>query len=149
MLMAVGAWTLCAKRWARSVAKTRLDICEDALRMLRVLAVGENMAADDYAVAKAALEAEFDLWKSVQGFTWTFDLDTVPNQYARPMAEALAALIAAEFPLPGQTVPNYSRAVGRMRAIAFPDDRADSRDLDGDGTVSTAEANVAKRAAYY
>lgn len=125
---------------------TTLEICTRALRLIQVLAADEAAEASDYDIARDALQAEFALLKQNQGFAWTWTLDTAPDALLLPLAEVTASLIAPIYGVPG---PSYARAVGRLRAYSFPDDRADRRDLDEDGAVSTAEIEADKKARYF
>lgn len=128
------------------MTKTALDIVTHGLRLIGVTAWGQASAAEDHAFGKDILDAEFERLKTEQGFPWTFTTDTVPDELFVPMAQLVASEVA---PSLGKQGPNRARAVSAMWAYAFPDDRADWRDYDGDGTVSDAEAAAAQRSLYF
>lgn len=128
------------------MTKTSQDVCTHALRLLSVVAVGEEPSAKDFAFCKEVFEAEFDRVNTVHGFGWTFDAETVPDDLLHAMGMLVASKVDSTYMVQG---PPESRAIGMLREYSFPDDRADSRDLDEDGTVTDAEKDAAKRAAYY
>lgn len=129
------------------MTKTSTDVISEALRRIRVLGVGDTAAGDDATTAKDALDALFAELNAVphsMGFTWT--VETVPDALYRPLAWLLAVDLADTYQ---EAAEPRSRALLRLRAYAFPDDREDRRDLDDDGTVTAAEIEASARAAYY
>lgn len=128
------------------MAKTKHNIVTRALRMIEVVGVGEVPDADDYAHAVEMLETEYARANREQSLALSIDLDATPDELFEPLAMLVASKVAMVYRKQG---PRYSSAIAAMRAYALPDDRTDSRDLDDDGTVSTAEAAAGERAAYY
>ncbi len=125
--------------------KNREQIVELALRELRLLSVDENADSDQivYVGDKADL-AYAEFLAGHLAVTWT--LDEVPDSVAGPFSMLVASDVAAHYNVPS---PSRSRALGRIMTVLRPDDREDSRDLDGDGTISDDEADAAARAAFY
>ena len=128
------------------MTKTTLDVVKMACRRIKILSVDEVPSADQYEFASEVLASLFAEVKEVHGMPFTWTTDTTPDAAFLPLSYLLAVEIAPHYGMP--TEPR-SRAMGRLRAYAFPDDRTDSRDLDDDGTVSTEEAAAAERALYY
>lgn len=128
------------------MAKTSQDICTHALRMIGVCGVGDDPTADDKAIALDAMQGGLDELQDQHGITVTWTVETVPDALFLPFATFVAAEVAPVFKFKG---PNRATAIGRMRASLLPDDREDSRDLDDSGTVSAAEVEAGKRAAYF
>lgn len=129
------------------MTKTSLDVTSEALRRLGVLSNDEEPGADDYALAKRHLDAalsEFATDPYNFGFAWT--AETVPDAVFRPLAWLVAADIASHY---GLAAEPRSRPLSRIRAFAFPDDRAIRADLDDSGTVSDDEADADLRAQFY
>jgi len=129
------------------MTKTSTDVVSEALRRIRVLGVGDTPAGDDATTGKDALDAlfaELNAEPHAMGFTWT--VETVPDAIFRPLAWLLAVDLAQTYQ--EQAEPR-SRAMMRLRAYAFPDDRDDRRDLDDDGTVTTAEIAASERGAFF
>lgn len=125
---------------------TKRDVINTALRRVQVLAGDEPADADMYAYAGDLLDGIFAEVNSTQGMAFTWTLDDTPTAARLPLAYLLAVDVGPHY---GRPVENRSVAMARLRAYAFPDDRTDSRDLDEDGTVTTAEIEAGKQAAYY
>jgi hypothetical protein len=77
-------------------------------------------------------------------FTWV--LDDTPSAVSLPLAYVLAVEIAPHYERQSET---RGRALARLNAYAFPDDRIDSRDLDEDGVITDAESVDGKRAEFF
>ncbi len=125
---------------------TRIEVIHAALRRLGVLSADEAATADMERYCGDALDALFAELPFSEGFTITWTLDTVPSSHFLPLAFLLAVEVGPHYMVPTE---RRSRAMGRLRAVHFSDDRADSRDLDKDGTVTEAEEEAAKRAGFY
>lgn len=128
------------------MTKTRLEVVQQAHRRLGVLSVDEEPTDDQFVYASDTLDAVFEECKTVQGMAFTWALDAVPDAAFLALSNLLAVEIAPHYEVAAE--PRH-RAMGRLRAYAFPDDRPDERDSDEDGIVSEAEENAGKRAAYY
>lgn len=128
------------------MSKSKREIVALALRHVGVLASDEQPSADQYDYAGDVLDAVFAEENAVQGWGFTWDTDTVPDGAAMGLSQLLAAEIAPHYMVPG---PPRSRGIARLRAFAFPDDRADPADLDDDGTVTDAERTAADYGAYF
>lgn len=128
------------------MTKTRLEVIQMAHRRLGVLSADEEPTDDQSVFAGDVLDALFEEVNTVQdlGLAWT--LDSVPDAAFLPLSYLLAADIAPHYEVAAE--PRH-RAMGRLRAYALPDDRDDSRDLDGDGAISEAEEAAGDRALYY
>jgi len=126
--------------------KTRSDVISAALRRIGVLAADEAAEADAEAYAGEALDALFAEVKQVHAMPFTWTLEETPDAAFLPMAYLLATEIAPHYERPSEP---RSRAMGRLRAYAFPDDRDLRADYDEDGTVSVDEQDAYDRAAYY
>lgn len=125
---------------------TKTDVINTALRRIQVLSADEPADKDMIAYAGSLLDGVFAEVNEVQGMAFTWALDATPAAAHLPLAYLLAVEVAPHY---GRPAEPRSRAMGRLRAYAFPDDRTDSRDLDGDGIVSDAEAEAGKQAAYF
>lgn len=128
------------------MAKTQLDVVAMAHRRLGILATDEVPTADMDDYASDTLEALFEELQVSHGMSFTWTLATVPEAAFLPLSYLLATEIAPHYEVPSES---RAKAMGRLRAYQFPDDREDSRDLDDDGTVTDAEAAAGKRAEYY
>ena len=84
--------------------------------------------------------------KATQGTFTAFDLDSTPQAALLPLSYLLATEIAPHYQVPSEP---RSRAMMRLRAYLFPDDREDRRDADEDGVISDAEEQAGKEAAFY
>lgn len=118
-----------------------------ALRRIGVTAIGESPAGEDMTVAQDALDAFLSEIKETDGATFTWTSANVPDEAALSLSRVVACEIAGMFERPMQE--RYAAAVGRFRKFAFPDDRAEFRDYDEDGTVSTTEKADGLEAQYY
>jgi hypothetical protein len=85
---------------------------------------------------------------TVHGATIAWDVDTVPDGLFLPMAHAVAVEVNVDYPV-RPPFDTRSRALMRLRAALFPDDRAARADLDDDGTVTADEAAADARGAFY
>lgn len=125
--------------------KTKNDIVSLALRTIGVLSSDEEASADDFAYAGDILDAEFARVKVTEGFTWAWDIETVPDALYEPLARYLASfLFSFERPL-----PNRRDAMAAIREHEYLDDRVDRADDDEDGTLSAEEQKVAEKSAFY
>ena len=130
------------------MTKTKTELVVEAHRRIAVLSVDEDPSTDmaTYGAAQAdALFAELLAVPHSMPFTW--DLDTIPDAVYRPLAWLLAVPLAAHYQVPPRDTE--ARAMGRVRAYAFTDDREDRRDIDEDGIITEAEAEAGLRATYY
>lgn len=128
------------------MTKSRLEIIEQAHRELGLLSVDETATADQSGYAGDVLDSLFAELKAVHGMPFTWSLDATPDEAFIPLGLCLAADIQRHYSL---NLVRRSRAVARLRAYAFPDDRSDPADYDGDGTVTDAEQAASDRAAYF
>lgn len=129
------------------MTKTLSEVVAEAHRRINVLSVDEDPSTDmtSYGGAAAAsLLTELNAAPHSMGFTW--DVETVPEAVFRPFAWLLATDLAVHYQVPSEA---RSRAMGRVRAYAFPDDREDRRDIDEDGIITEAEADAGLRAGFY
>lgn len=124
---------------------TRLDLLTRSLRRIGVCGQGEEPDADMEQDAGAIADSLFAEIGADVSLSW--DLDTIPEASFVPLSLLLACDLAGDYSLPAP-MPRGT-AWNRFMATVRSDDRPDSRDLDEDGTVSEAEANAGKRAAYY
>lgn len=127
--------------------KTSLDVITRAHRAAGVLATNESAENEMRAYGLESLTAIFDELQSGHGTAFAWTLETVPDGVFGALADALAATIAPHYGV-APTV-SYARAIGRVRAFAFPNDVVDRRDVDESGTISEAEEAAGKRAAFY
>lgn len=126
--------------------KTKLEVVAQAHRHLGLLSADETASADQDAYAGSILDALFAEMNLVQNMQFTWTVDETPDAAFLPLSGLLATEIAPHY---GVASEPRSRAIMRLRAYAFTDDRTDSRDYDNDGTVSDEEADAAVRALYY
>lgn len=130
------------------MTKTAAEVVAEAHRRLAILSVDEEPSTDQATYGAASLDglfAELLAPPHSMGFTWV--LAETPDAAYRPLAWLLATQMAAHYVV-APPEPE-ARAMGRLRAYAFPDDREDFRDTDDDGTVSDEEAEAGARANYY
>lgn len=124
---------------------TRLDIITLALRDIGVVARDEAASADDVSFVGSVLDSVFAEIENEFDVTWT--IETVPTVSAWALARLLGVDIAPSFDMaPRET---RARAWRRFFSTVRSDNRADFRDLDDSGTISTEEADAGLRAAYY
>lgn len=126
---------------------TKSDVINLAHRRLAVASADEEVTADQFVYAEDVLTGLFAELQSVHETAFPWTLDDVPEVAKLALSDVLAAEIAPHYTV--QPPMSRARAVLRLRAVAFPDDRPDSRDLDGDGVVTEAEEASGKRAAFY
>lgn len=120
------------------MAKTANDICRQALRDLRILGVGQDMAAEDFAHAKEKLDqlyAELTDPPLSVALHWT--VSSVPDGIATALAQTLAEDIGRPY---GRDFNQTKRdqAMARLMKLILPDDRTTLRN-----------EGVANRAAFY
>lgn len=128
------------------MAKTSRDVATRALRLIGARGINETIAGEDYLYALEAMTnalAELQDQHSIPA-TWT--VETVPDDVFLAFSSMTAAAISSAYGLQG---PRRTAAIGRIRAALLPDDRTDRRDTDEDGTITDAETQAGKRAAYY
>lgn len=128
------------------MTKTRLDVITMAHRRIEVLATDEEPTADQEAFAGDVLGGLFAEVNEVQGMAFTWGLEETPDAAFLPLSYLLAVEIAPHYGRPSES---RAKAMGRLRAYAHPDDRADSRDTDEDGEISDAESQAGLEAAYF
>lgn len=129
------------------MTKNSREITQAALTRLGVASPNDAASADDYAFSLDVLQAVFDEIKAAHAPAISWTVETVPDNVAQALVDVLLQPLAAAYERP-VPVPQ-SRALTRLRTILLPDDRADDRDLDEDGTVSAAEIAAQQRAAFY
>ena len=129
------------------MTKNSREIVETALMQMGALEPGGTASADDYATAKGILEGTLAEFKAARSLTLTWDVETVPDEVAQALSDAITEPMAAIYP-GGRIVPQ-SRAFTRMLAVLRPDDRGLQADYDEDGTVTDDEQDAFDRAAYY
>lgn len=122
------------------MAKTSLEVIAEAHRRLNVLSVDEDPSEDMISYGGTVLDA------ALAEETVTFTRDEVPDSAYRALAWLMAADMAVHYERPAE---GRGRALTRLHAALYPDDRTDRRDFDGDGQVSDAEAQAAQRAEFY
>lgn len=124
---------------------TKRDLIELAYRRCGVVAEDEPMTADQEQIGGSLLDSAFAALEAeaVSGFVLT----DVPAIAVLPLAMVLAYDLAVHNSVPPRE--SRGRAVIRYLGVVRPDDREDSRDLDGDSLVSDEEADAGARAAYY
>ena len=127
--------------------KTKSELVAEAHRQLAVLSVDEEPSTDmtTYGESKAdSLFAELLAEPHAMGFTW--DLGTIPDAVFVPLAQLLAAELTNY-----QVAPPVSRvrAMGKVRAYAFTDDRDDRRDADDDGIITDDEETSGLQEQFY
>lgn len=128
------------------MTKTAAQLADAALHEIGVAAADIPAQGHDVTSAVNIWEGQHAEINASHGFGWAWGFNAVPDALFRPLTLLLASEIAPTFAMQG---PNRARALTRLRAIAFTDDRSDPRDLDEDGTVSTDEAAAGKRAAFF
>jgi len=126
--------------------KNAVDVVAMAHRRIRILSVDEAPSADQTEFGTDILDALFAELKQTDGMAFTWTLDAVPDGAFLPLSFLLATEIAPHYERPSE---RRSQAMGRLRAYAFPDDRADRRDTDDDGAVTDAEITANLRTAFY
>ncbi len=126
--------------------RTTLDTVQMALRRLGILSADETPSADEYSFSTATLETLFEELKDIHGMAFTWTLDVVPDNAFLPLSHLLAVEISQHY---GVQAEPRTRALARLNAVAFPDDRDDRRDTDDDGIVSADEAAAGLKAAYF
>lgn len=132
------------------MAKTADQVCTRALRKLGVTGIPLEPDSYDMAEAKRAFQGILDELRGVHGGLTTWTATDTPDQVFLPLADLVANEIAPAYgPQKMAMAPPRSRALGRVRAYLHPNDIADERDADEDGTISEAEEAAGKRAAYY
>ena len=124
----------------------RLDVINIALRRLKILSADNAATADMADYAGDILDSLFAEVKEVHAMPFTWTLAATPSAALLPLGYLLAVEVAPHYNQPSEP---RSRAMARLRAYAFPDDRTDRRDSDADGVVSDAEAAAAARATYF
>ena len=129
------------------MSKVKRDVVNAAYRRLGILGDDEALTAEQIDYAGDVLTAIFNELQDAQGLTIAWTLSTIPDELHINLAHLLAVDIAPSY----EIAPRESRgrALARVRADLAQDDRTDFRDLDEDGTVSTAEAAAGERAQYY
>jgi hypothetical protein len=128
------------------MTKTRLEVVAQAHREIGVLSSDEVPTADQIGYAGDVLDSLFEELKEVHGMPFTWALDATPDAAFIPLSLCLAADIQRHYEM---NKVRRSRAIGRLRAYAFPDDRGDLADYDQDGTVSDDERAAFDRGAFY
>lgn len=128
------------------MAKTKADIVAKALRIIRVISDDDDPTPDMQAYVGDTLEAVFEELRITHRLFFTWGLDETPTGVFVPMAQLVAADVAAHY---NKQPPSRARAIGRICAFVRSDDRRDPRDTDNDGTVTQAEEEAAGRAEYF
>ena len=128
---------------------TRLEIVQMAHRRLGILSTDEALTADQIDFGGDVLDALFAELPYTQGTSFAWALDATPAQFFLPLSYLLAAEPAFYEHYEVQPREPRSRAMMRLRAIAFPNDAVDRRDADEDGTITDAELAAGLRAAFY
>lgn len=90
------------------MTKTSQDVTNEALRMIKVLAVDEAATADDHARAKSHLEAIFEEIDEAYGLAPEWTIETVPDR----LWPALSMMVAGDI----CTAYNRSEFVGLRQA---------------------------------
>jgi hypothetical protein len=127
--------------------KTKNDIINAALRRIAVVASDEVSTADQRSYSSDTLDGLFAELTGVEGMTFDWGLSAVPDEMFLPLSYLLAVEVAPHFLV--NAPDTRSRAMHRVRAVAFPNDADDRRDVDDDGAVTEAEALDGQRAAYF
>lgn len=109
--------------------------------------VGDTPAGEDMTLAEEALDGFLSEIADTDGAAFAWTRNEVPDALFVPLARIVACDLAMTYQRP---MPEpRGRAVLAFRAGVFPNDIADSRDTDEDGTVSSAEAQAGLEAQYY
>lgn len=120
------------------MAKTANDICRQALREIRVLGVGQDMAAEDFSHANEKLDQLYaELVGPPRSLALFWDTAAVPDGVATALSQTLAEDIGRPY---GRAFDRQKRdeAMNRLLKLIAPDDRT---------RVRTEEP--AKRAAFF
>lgn len=125
---------------------TKLDVVTYAFRKLGIVSNDEALEADDAAYGSDQYDFMIADLASSHDVTIWGGADDVSTGAVIPLGALLAVNLGAHYEIATEPL---SRALLRVRAYALPDDRPDSRDTDGNGVISDAEAAAGKRAAYY
>ena len=128
------------------MSKNRTEIIHLALRKIKVISANEAADADMVKYVGDVLDLVFSEINPQHTGTITWTLADVPTNVAQALSLVLASDIADQYSRPPVS---RVRALGRLRSVLLPDDRADRRDYDEDGTVTDAEADASASAAYY
>lgn len=129
------------------MSKTLSEVVAQAHRRLAVLSVDEDPSADMVTYGEEMAQSLLDeLIAAPHSMPFTWTLAEVPDAVYRPFAWLLAVDIAPNYQVASES---RARAMGRVRAYAFPDDRDDRRDIDEDGIITDAEELAGKQAAFY
>lgn len=127
---------------------TRLEVITEALRRIGVVAEDEPASASQEAATGRVLDSLFaQLQEPPHSMAFTWTLATVPDAAFLPLSWLLSVAVAAQNGVPAPEP--WAAALMRLRAYHFPNDLPLHGDIDDDGTVTDAEAEAAKRAAYY
>lgn len=129
------------------MTKTSLDIVTEALQWAGPLDATETPTAGQHARGKVILQGLVDELTSVQGATIAWTIETVPDGLFLPMSRLLAHDLAPRYG--GERLEARANAIGRVRAVLFPNDLPLRGDYDEDGTVTDAEQAASDRAAFY
>lgn len=107
---------------------TARDVVTLAFRRASLLSLADDLPAEDFAFGKTVLEAQV----AEAAETWATDLmdGWLPDSIPAKATMGLSGLVAAETaPVMGGTPPEpRSRALARLRAFLFPDDRDETPD---------------------
>ncbi len=130
------------------MTKTSLEVVAEAHRRIKVLSNDRDPSSDMVTYGQSQLSGLFEeLTNAPHSMVFAWTLETVPEYMWRPLSWLLAHDIAPHYEIAPRD--SYATAMGRVRAIAFPDDREDRRDTDDDGIISDDEAEAGKAALYY
>lgn len=118
---------------------------ERAFRILGIKAEDEALTADQLANGGDVLDSLYAELGNETTISWA--LSATPDKSFQPLAMLLAVELAGEYGRPRPATRGL--AWRRFMATVRSDNRDDFRDLDDDGTISTAEADAGLRALYY
>ncbi|MEL6584051.1 MAG: hypothetical protein AAFQ36_09485 [Pseudomonadota bacterium] len=124
----------------------RTQLITEALQEIGVIADDQAATAGEVKRVGRKADALFSELKTMDGLTGiTWTLETIPDAVFDAFSLWLAQRIAPSY----EIAPPRGMPLSRIRSALLPDDRTDSRDLDGDGTISEAEAQAGLEARYY
>lgn len=129
------------------MSKTYDEVAARALEHIGVLSLGENATDEEAAYAVDTLEGLVSEIRETHGIDVTGGAALVQDVYYLTMAKLLGIEISPRFTVP--QVDARHTLIARIRAIGYPDDRRDRRDIDENGTITSDESEAAARAAFY
>lgn len=129
------------------MAKSKTEVVAEAHRRISVLSVDESPSDDMIAYGGDSADSLLiELNSAPYDMRFFWNADAVPEGVFRPFAWLLAVDLAEHYKVPAE--PRMA-ALARVRKYAFPDDRVNPKDTDGDGLVTDAEVSAYEKTAYF